>query len=623
MVEENERQFFACKDKLVVSRLLENVNEALKDTDASEEKKLVKDFLRKVSTGFRFVAVGSAGVGKSGLLNELFGKVLYKENEAIPHTIGFREYRYGGEDAEILIEPGNVRIFRNVSELEGICVIDTQGTDEMEAAGQADKMKQQIQQSDVLIVVLSAENIRDFAVWDLLEGTDAGKVLFVLTKCDLVDETQIQVCKEKIAQYMEEIHLHAPVFTVSSVWEGTSQIQKTDGFESVRNYIKQNILGTNPILTKQRENVVELKQLLKQLSSSFELRKKQHDADKQILERINSSMDSFFANNRFLIDSLEQELTREIESELDAYQNEIIAKLDPHQIKERFANGSREFTDYLNFIHEGYRQRMTTNVNQQTQAAIRKYLSGLEQVFEEATGYFRKRERLIALEDKFYGSLAESKQYMSTRAEESIKVTQDYYHALTDASSELFMKIWNARSEYDKKMKGAQIAGGVAGAILGGGTAIGVGTVAAAGAAAAAGTAATAGTSVAAAVGAGVAAAGLWPVIGALVGGLLIAKIAKNIASAKSMPELEKSVQKSIEEFKMEVSKNRTAMTEEILNTIEAIFKRELDTADKTFLDFRMSVNIDSQKIPLLEERMEKIDGYLLQIEEMEREVIM
>ena len=124
-------------------------------------------------------------------------------------------------------------------------------------------------------------------------------------------------------------------------------------------------------------------------------------------------------------------------------------------------------------------------------------------------------------------------------------------------------------------------------------------------------------------MGAGIAAASFWPVVGALVGGLLIAKIAKNIASAKSMPELEKSVQKSIEEFKTEVSKNRTAMTEEILSTIEAIFKRELDTADKTFLDFRMSVNIDSQKIPLLEERMEKIDGYLLQIEEMEREVIM
>ena len=209
---------------------------------------------------------------------------------------------------------------------------------------------------------------------------------------------------------------------------------------------------------------------------------------------------------------------------------------------------------------------------------------------------------MLELEDKFYGSMAESKRYMSANAAESIKMTQDYYNTLTNASSELFMKIWNARSEYDKKVANVQMIGGAAGAVAGGGAMVllpHLAGIALTGAGAAAG-------------------AVLWPVVGMLVGGLVIAKIAKNIASANSMPELEKKVQQSIEEFKLEVAKTKSEMTGEILGTVEAMFKRELDTADRTFLDFRMSVNIEGRNIPLLEDRIEKVYGYLQKIEELE-----
>ena len=82
---------------------------------------------------------------------------------------------------------------------------------------------------------------------------------------------------------------------------------------------------------------------------------------------------------------------------------------------------------------------------------------------------------------------------------------------------------------------------------------------------------------------------------------------------------MEERVQESVEEFKIEVAGTRQQMTEEILGTIEAIFRRELDTTDKTFLDFRMSVNIEGRNIPLLEQKMNEIDNYIGKIEELER----
>lgn len=584
------------EDKQALAGLLENISVVLGDTDALEEKKLVKEFMQKLSRFFTVAAIGSSGVGKSDLLNVLFGGVLYPRGEP-GKTAGIWEYRYGEEEAEFQVDTCHRRIFHKTPELEGLSVVDTQGVDTIKDAAMAGKIREIILQSDVLLVVFHVQNIKDFAVWDFLEGADTRKMIFVITECSQVGKEKRQECEKKLKEYMAEANIYSPVFCISSEWK-KHDFSEDDGLKEMVSYINYNVIGKNPTLMKQQENVTELKQLLSQLSSSFELRKKQYETDSKILEKINTSMDSFFANNTELVDTLKNDLSSEISKEIEAYQNEIIAKLDPKQIRERFKNGSREFMDYLNYIHDGYQQRMKNNVDRKTQEAVRTYLAGLGQVFEEATGYFRTRERLISLEDKFYGSMAESKTMMVTRAAENIKVTQEYYRTLTDASSDLFMKVWEARGEYEKKLTFAQAVGGAGGIAAGGGAAY------------------LLAGSVAGLTGATLA---LWPLVGAALGGLFLAEKAKEIASAKSMPELEQKVRESVEEFKLEVAGTKEKMTGEILGTIEAIFKRELETTDKTFLDFRMAVNIDSRNIPLLEQKMNQMEEYIGKIEELER----
>ena len=586
-----------------MENLLKDVNLAIKDSDASEEKEIVNNFLHKVSEAFLFVTIGSSGVGKSTFLNGLFRSTL-SEKEVPESTKSIREYRYGVSEASIRVNEHITRIFKSRSELEGLQIIDTQGIDQMGQGGDLDCIKDYLRKSSVVFALFDVRSVKDYAVWELLEDIETRKVVFVLTKCDLEEAGVVEQRENKLRQYMEEAGLYAPVFRLSTRWE--------DSFEAVREYASREVIGSNPVLTRQQENLNELKKMLSQLLESFNRRRQQYESDAAILQNINMAIDNFILNNRVKIDDLKMALKREIEREIEAYEKEVINKLEPQKIKERFPNGSRDFEDYLNLINEGYRKRMTDNVNRKTQMTVQTYLAGLESVFEEATGYLNKRENILALKDKFYGSMADSKKSMVYKARTDMEVTKDYYHSLYDISTELFIKLWKARQEREQAVQNAKLAGTAIGGL--GGAAAGM----AAAHALAPAVAAIIGKGAIAAV---VTSAGsvLWPVVGVVLGALVIRHIAKQLASANTLPELEKKTAEAIREFKKEVAKAKESMTEQILETIENMFRMEIENADKSFSEFRMSVNIEGNNVARLEERFDTINGYLLQIKELER----
>jgi uncharacterized membrane protein len=248
---------------------------------------------------------------------------------------------------------------------------------------------------------------------------------------------------------------------------------------------------------------------------------------------------------------------------------------------------------------------MTDNVNRKTQEAIRSYLKELEIVFDEATGFFRKRETMIALEDKFYGSMAASKQQVIGKIKNDLHLTNEYYRSLSDASGELFDKLWAERQKYDKKVNDATTLGAVGGAVVGTGTLVGgVGMLGALGVVSGGAAGAIAAMGV------------LWPVVATVVGAACISRMAKKISSSRNMAELEKNVQEAIRDFRSEVSRTKEEMVVQIMDTIDSIFRQELEAADRTFADFRLSVNIDGNNIPLLDEKLEKLNALMEHLEE-------
>lgn len=611
------RQAIACQEEQrIMQELLANVGELIKDSDAVAEKEMVKAFLQQVAQAVTVVVAGDSSCGKTSLLNAVLPV-------SLPHTTGptqgIVETRYGAQDMAVQVEYGYVRQFISAGELEGIAAYDMQGLDTLPSGTLREKAKEVIQKSSVLFVLFDVARIRSFSVWEFLEEVDRKKMVFVMTGCDRVSAEQVRENERKLRGYMQEEGIEAPLYCVSL---GTAQQEET--IAPLREYVRREILGEYPVLTNQMNQVKQLEGLLCEVKKSFALRKRQFEADHVILQDIDRSLNTFTERNEEVVERLKRQLRQVIAQEIDDYRNNVIKRLDPKKIKERFKGGEAAFQEYLTTINENYKNLLNERVSQETQRAVKGYLADLENVFEEATGVFRKRKNLMALEDRFYGSLAESKRGMIQKTENTLAETTSVYQTLSQASEELFYKVWAAREKYDK-----QVAIGTAvGAGVGAGAGVGLGLLAAhiAGAGATAAATAAAGTgaagAVAAAAQAGAAAAAFWPVIGCIIGAVVIALIARKLAKACSGANMMQAVEECIREFKQETSKIKEQLIHETMEIVDRIFARELEGVDKSFLEFRMSVNIDSKKIPMLEQKMDIVDTLMEQVARMKERAV-
>lgn len=595
---------FLNDDKKLMQQLLGTVGELIKDSDAVEEKELVRQFLQKVSDAMTFVAIGDTGVGKSTFLSEVFGRYLYA-GETPQSTEGIREIRGGVQEAEFGVNEFYVRQFRAVPALEGICIVDTQGIDTLQEGPCREQIKGMVQKSDVLFAIFDARQIKSFDVWDFLEETSSKKAVFVMTKCDLADEETLAFNRVKLQSYMQDADIEAPIFMTA--FGDTAQIKPEENIDALKRYVRKEILGETPTLTKQQQNMEYLTGMLASFKHSYEMRRRQFEADKAILADINRAMDTFVMRNESVVNRLKADLQEIIDREIENYQNTMIDKMDPLKIKEFCPGGPADVEGYLAAVNDNYREIMNRQISGRTQETVRQYLSDLQNVFEEATGFFRKRQSLITLEDEFYGSLAVTKKDITYQVEDTVVNLGKFYQELAQASDELFMKAWQAREVYDKTVcqseKRGMALGGLGGAGAGS-AAVGIGALLV-----------KAGT-----IGQLAAGAALWPVVGLLVGAVLISKLAKRMAKASAQANMYAEYQACVAEFKEEVAKIKAEMSAEIMDTITAIFDRELKNADGSFTDFRMTVNIDSRNIPVLECRMQTVDELMEQITQMKAE---
>lgn len=576
------------KEQLILNNIFEDFKVLLQDSDAAEEKEKVKNSLKKMADTTTYLILGDEGVGKTSLLNAVFQDMVSFSDD-FPGELC--EYRWGEQELLTPVSDGMQKKFVTSENMRGISIVDTRGinrfSDEMKI-----KVKEQIERSSAVFVVFSADNIRSPKLWDALEGCPQKRMLFFLTKSDLLSQEALQANIEKVKKYMEDSGISAPVFPVSITSGGGQGVTNMD---EVRAYIRENVIGNNPMLHKQMENVAQMRKIIVQMKESFALRKQQYESDHEILQKINQSLDDYMLNHKKFLDSFTGKVAAEISKDIDNYEREIISKLDPYKIKERFRK-REDFEAYLNMVNENYRTMMSDSINQKTIEAIKSCLRDLETVFKEATGYFNTRENILVLNDKFYGTLSISRRQMADETREMVVSTGELYRTLSDASETLFMQIWNERKKYDNKIRNSKAASTVGGAAIGG---------------YAGATYLTAALGVAAGSFAGI----CLLAIGAIVGALVIKKMAKELYAPYAANQMEEATGKCIEQFKEEVNHTRVEMIEQVTRQITTIFEDELASVDNCFTEFRMSVNIDERKIPMLEQKMQEAEELLLKLD--------
>lgn len=581
-------------EQTALTGFFEDLLTLIQESDDSEEKERIKKALQEMTDNTSYIVLGEEGTGKTSLLQSIFQDILVLQEDMAGDIC---EYRYGEQELATPLLEGYQKKFVVSEDLKGISVIDTRGLNRMgkDALG---RVRQLVERCDAIFIVLNADNVTSARTWDMIESFPVKRMLFFLTKCDLLSEDELNESLKKIKCYMQECNISAPVFPVS-MKEGTIR-QNIAEMKDVRIHIKDQLIGRTPLLDKQRKNVKETRKMLMQLGESFSLRKQQYASDVEILNKINQSMDGYVANHKKTIDNLVKKITEEINGDIDNYQQEIISKMDPYKIKERFER-KEDFIDYLNMVNDNYKSMMTEAVNRKVIEVLKDCLHDLEIIFQESVGYFNTRENILTLNDKFYGSLSSSRKQIVTETKQTVVETAKLYQTLSSASETLFMQIWQERQKYDARIRNRMLRSIVGGGGTGAG---GLGTL-------------------------GVAAAkilgmkfvgtvfitGGFAVIGFIVGAYVINRIAKALYDPRAADKMEKATQECIEQFKAEVDHTRTEMIEQISEQITTIFQEELMAVDGCFTEFRMSVNIDEKKIPVLEQKLMETQKLLKQID--------
>lgn len=585
-----------------IENLMKTAKEIISESDADDLKEVVKGFARKSAEAMKFMVVGDAGVGKTSLLNRIFLPVFIQGYS----TDKIYEVRYGGEPVNVDVTPFYCRCFVTDPALEGIALIDTPSISMF--TDDSDLMNNYIDMAkgcDVVFVVFSATNITSYDVWDFIENLPSEKLVFVMTKCDQITNDQMVQAESRLRMYISEANIQAPVYCVSNV-----QGCMDDYLNNLITYVTNDILKGNPVLAKQTANINELNQIIESYKKSYNLMISQHNADVEVVNNINNVMDNFRGSSTVMVEQIKKNLKVVIEEEVDRYRDEIIERLDPKEIRNRFPGGYDDYVAYLDGVNENYKQMLTNKVTNKTQESIQSYVASLEKVFDEATGYIRDRESLVTFEDQFYGSLMKSRDEMIVVTNNSSTELRSYYRTLADASSDLFMNIWETRSDYENAVKNASIKGaltGAAGGMLAGTAAVG-GTAALM---SLSGIAATTAMTVAlpvVVIGAGIAA-----------GAASTYVLAKKFSEAKNMPQMESMCQQYLMDFRREVSEIRLDMVNDVLNNIDLIFNQELNTVDKHFSEFRINVANDAQKLPKINEKLALIDKLSDEIADIQR----
>ncbi len=564
------------------------LNEVLRETDDESLKEEVKSNLREISQAYRFFVVGAEKTGRTAFLRRCFLENR-KELLAMGETEGILELRYGVREAVIPVENGYNRRFVPDSALEGIALIDVGGREFYQRERAAELAKS----VDVILAIFSAENIQDEYTWDFIEKNALKKrVVCILTKADLYPDEIVEKKRNKLLDYMEELQLSVPVFAVSDKEEDL------DAYEKIKSYISKNIIGIDPAEKKKKDNFYMLIKIYGKLKNSVEKRNRQYEEDKRILAIMDKRIKEFYDSQEGEIKKLKDVIVRTIREEIDNYQRSILRQFEPGELK-RNPNTQKKkvFMDWLQHEVNRYETILNNRISEQTNKVMRHYITDIDDVCSKLQECMEEREAFLEECDFFYGSLAKSKSAMVRNTMQVVSENHKDYQTLMQASGELFDKIWEERRKRDRKVAVTTAASTVVTATAGAAGAVTVANLLAGGGAAAAG---------------GIAAA---PVLATVMAALILGSVGyeagKKLGEMYFDGKLEKNTEKYIGEFKESIKQTRELMENKTLEKLEELFQNEFTTLDRNLLQFRATTNIDAQKVPLLESKVQELESLI------------
>lgn len=579
----------SCQDKLNLERVLTQLKELLKDTDDQESKERVDRAVQSVAAAYRVIVVGEERSGRTSLLRHVFMQRDSAVNEDPDRrTHGIEEIRFGAAETRLKVDDYLTRRFSTDPELEGLVLTDI-GEERFYRDPRVTDIAEDAQ---VVLAVFSAENIQNPEIWNFLENYCPDKrTVCVLNKSDLYPPEIIEKKRKRLEGYMKDAKIHASLFVVS-----LKGGERTGEAGRLQKYIREAVLGKNPVTERYGANISMVSSLLVDLKASFKQRRLQYAEDQRILLYVNEKMDDFYRQQGDKAEHLKSEVFSAIRQEIDSYRDCIIKKLDPKKLQNDMdVTDRRAFKEWLQHELEKRERILKQRVQEQMQKVMRWYYDDLAAVYEEVAGKLDKRKQYIGFDDRFYGSMQKGKAEIVNQTVEIAQASKEQFTSLSQETEKFYQKVKQETERYDRMKRVSAAMGSM---ISGGAAALGL---------QAAGTAVTASVPGTAALAVGLASSML-PVMGAVVVGTAGIYAGMQLFECFYSGHFEKNIEKHIADFSKNVDEIRETMIFQVGERMDRVFEQMLGNVDKAFLPFRTTTNIDSRNIPLLEDKLQSVE---------------
>ena len=223
------KHYFQTRER--IGRAIESLAELGSESGiGSGRLSLLRNLLANLEDPFLFVVVGEVKAGKSSLLNALFGEDFCKA-DVIPTTDRIAFFKHGAEAHEFEFSEDVVEVFRPNAFLRDFNLVDTPGTNSIEA-GHQQITEQFLPMADLVLFVFSVTNPWGASTWEFLDRIHhqwKKKIVFVLQQCDLRTEEEVSAILEHLQKTAHHrFGQHFPTFAVSAK---TAFLAKTSGHD--------------------------------------------------------------------------------------------------------------------------------------------------------------------------------------------------------------------------------------------------------------------------------------------------------------------------------------------------------------------------------------------------------